>query len=281
MISSLVPLDALAITLQTSSNEPRQDPTTASWQADAHNPVVTGGSLFSRICAGSGKHCTPGTVDEGTPQIVEIDSAGAFVVTFHGYDYGANSAVRGVARTNDWLNWDTAGGGLPNDAIFSKDDCNQWNMPWAAGGCIGSGEASILRAPSGYMYEIIEATDVSLMCKLDAGVQWWPMGLVRSRTFAPSPQWEEFGQRGAVSATATAAHTTGSQLHRALHLNGTHATTGTGGTSTTFIGVPHQGCALQYSSMWQETAHGATWCACALTLSLVLWPPVRVAAISV
>ena len=36
------------------------------------------------ICAGSGKHCTPGTGSEGTPEIVMKDYEGYFYVTFHG-----------------------------------------------------------------------------------------------------------------------------------------------------------------------------------------------------
>lgn len=39
------------------------------WSADPANPVVTGGQLFNLICAGPGKHCLEGTVDEGTPQV--------------------------------------------------------------------------------------------------------------------------------------------------------------------------------------------------------------------
>jgi hypothetical protein len=117
-----------------------------------------------------------------------------FYVTFHGYDYASKRAARGVATTSDFVTWSTSGGDLPGDAIFSPDDCNKWNMPWAKGGCIGPGEASVLRAPSGYMYQVIEAADVALTCDLDHGVQWWPLGMVRSKTWAASPQWEEMKQ---------------------------------------------------------------------------------------
>ena len=92
------------------------------WTANPSNPVVKGGDLFGQICAGSGKHCQVGTTDEGTPQIVE-KAFGEFFITFHGYDYSRNKAVRGVARTEDFVSWNTAGGGLPNDAIFSAADC--------------------------------------------------------------------------------------------------------------------------------------------------------------
>jgi hypothetical protein len=30
----------------------------SSWSSDPANPVVRGGQLFSKICAGTGKHCT-------------------------------------------------------------------------------------------------------------------------------------------------------------------------------------------------------------------------------
>jgi hypothetical protein len=40
------------------------------WQPNALNPVVHGGQLWSKICAGVGKHCPGAMVDEGTPQIV-------------------------------------------------------------------------------------------------------------------------------------------------------------------------------------------------------------------
>lgn len=124
-----------------------------TWTPDSHNPVVKGGQLFSQICSGSGKHCQVGMVDEGTPEIVEkVD--GKFYVTFHGYDYGRKAAARGVARTTDFFNWEVSGAGLPNDVIFSAADCNRWNVSWATGGCIGSGEASILRGPSGALYQV-------------------------------------------------------------------------------------------------------------------------------
>ena len=163
-----------------------------TWVADPHNPVVHSGALFSRICAGTGKHCQIGMIDEGTPQIVEkVD--GEFYVTFHGYDYARKRAARGVARTPDFVTWSVAGGTgqLPGDVIFAAEDCAGWNVSWAAGGCIGSGEASILRGPSGYMYEVIEVADVALTCDTSPGSQWWPLGLVRSKGWSPSPQWEQ------------------------------------------------------------------------------------------
>lgn len=162
-----------------------------TWQPDEHNPVVHSGQLFNQICAGTGKHCELGMIDEGTPQIVEkLD--GDFYVTFHGYDYNRKQAARGVARTPDFFTWYVTGGAgnLPGDVIFSALDCNTWNVPWS-GGCIGSGEASIVRAPSNYMYQVIEAADQQLGCETGIDTQWWPLGLVRSQIWSPSPQWEQ------------------------------------------------------------------------------------------
>ena len=145
------------------------------WVADAQNPVITSGSLFKKICAGGiagGKHCDIGMIDEGTFQIVE-KVAGDFYVTFHGYDYQRKAAARGVARTADFVRWEVTGGAsnLPGDVIFAAADCSDWNVPWGQGGCIGSGEASILRTSSGYMYQVIEATDLELGCDLKRGEQ--------------------------------------------------------------------------------------------------------------
>ncbi len=95
-------------------------------------------------------------VDEGTPEIVE-KIAGEFYVTFHGYDYTRKQAARGVARTSDFVAWNVVGGagGLSGDVIFSQDDCQWKEVPWEGeGGCIGSGQASIIKGRSGYMYQV-------------------------------------------------------------------------------------------------------------------------------
>ena len=202
-----------------------------AWTANPRNPVVRGGDLFNRICAGPGKHCAPGMVDEGTPDIVEM-AGGEFYVTFHGYDYARKRGARGVARTADFVAWEVAGGAnpLPADAIFSSLDCAQWRVPWdAASGCIGSGEASILRAPSGFMYQVIEAADKELGCETGWGSQWWPLGLVRSRDWAPSGAWEQMAATPFVG--------------------------GPGG------GEPHVGCSIQYNSLHLDPGTGTTWLA--------------------
>lgn len=110
-------------------------------------------------------------LDEGTPDIVEKRD-GYFYVTFHGYDNNAKKAARGVARTADFVNWQISGFSLPGDSIFSPLDCNPWNISWAAGGCVGGGEGSIMKSGD-YYYMLIEAPDVSLSCNTQRGVQNW------------------------------------------------------------------------------------------------------------
>eukprot|EP00040_Diaphanoeca_grandis_P043837 m.269238 g.269238 ORF g.269238 m.269238 type:complete len:470 (-) comp83218_c0_seq1:224-1633(-) len=192
-----------------------------TWIANPQNPVVKNGALFSRICAGVGKHCQIGMGDEGTPQIVQ-QVGGDFYVTFHGYDYNRKRAVRGVARTPDFVTWDIVGGADPlsGDVIFSDLDCTHWNVSWGVGGCIGSGEASILRTESGYMYEVIEATDIALTCDTSRNSQWWPLGLVRSKSWAASPQWEQMGKTPFVGGpTGNEPHVGCSIQYNSLHLD--------------------------------------------------------------
>lgn len=163
-------------------------------------------------------------MDEGTPDIVEKIGE-EFLVTFHGYDYAAKSAVRGVAATADFVTWRVAGAGLPGDAIFAAGDCQRWNVSWAPGGCIGSGESSTMRAPSGALYQVIEAADVGLTCDLTPGQQWWPLGAVRSELgWAASPRWQQMPT-----------------------------------ARTPMMVGPHVGCSLQYNSLWLDASRGKTW----------------------
>ena len=204
-----------------------------AWAPDPRNPVVTGGQLFDQICAGAGKHCEIGMVDEGTPEIVE-KAGGDFYVTFHGYDYERKLGARGVARTPDFATWAVTGGAgaLPGDAIFSAADCAGWAVPWAAGGCIGSGEASVLRAPSGFLYEVIEAADKELGCETGWDSQWWPLGLVRSAGWAPSTQWEQMRQTPFVGGPAGGEPRVGCSIqYSSLHVDN---------SSTTFFAFWHE-----------------------------------------
>ena len=138
-----------------------------AWQPNPLNPVVKNGQLFASICAEIGKHCQQGMGDEGTPEIVE-KLAGEFYVTFHGYDYARKQAARGVARTRDFVTWETTGGSaaLSGDVMFSSSDCQWAEVPWAGDhGCIGSGQASIVGGRSGYKYQVsTSALPIALPC---------------------------------------------------------------------------------------------------------------------
>ena len=164
------------------------------WVYNKANPVVTGGQLWSQICDGTGKHCTKGFHDEGTPEIVCKD-AGFFFVTFHGCPDGARTSARGVAKTRDFVHWEVDGADLPGDAIFSSVDCAGWNVSWANGTCVGGGEASIIdnRHDDGYLYQLIESPDISLACL--GAEQNWVLGLLRSHSFARSGEWEQLPAR--------------------------------------------------------------------------------------
>lgn len=168
------------------------DPMVGTWVAAGANPVVRSGQLWQTICCTTRPcSCDPGTMgSEGTPDIVGRDSEGFFYVTFHGWDPTHVKSARGVAKTPDFVNWYTRGPRLPGDAIFSSADCNGWNVQWAAGGCVGGGEGSIVRS-GGYMYQIIEAPDVSLGC---VGQQNWVLGLLRAPDldFLPTGGWQQF-----------------------------------------------------------------------------------------
>jgi len=163
------------------------------WIPNKANPVVRGGQLWHQICAGTGKHCTAHTVDEGTPQIVEKRN-GLFFVTFHGYDYGLKKSARGVATVDSDFSpasWKVCSFDLPCDAIFSHTDCDGWSVDWAPGGCVGGGQASILRQGD-YFYQLIEAPDVELGCLTGLGQQNWVYGWLRSPSlYAPSGEWEQ------------------------------------------------------------------------------------------
>ena len=101
-----------------------------------------------------------------TPEIVE-KMAGEFYVTFHGYDYARKQAARGVARTRDFVTWETTGGAaaLSGDVMFSSADCQWAEVPWGGHqGCIGSGQASIISGRSGYKYQVLFSLSIMLSC---------------------------------------------------------------------------------------------------------------------
>jgi hypothetical protein len=152
---------------------------------DPANPVIKSGQLWSQICAGSGKACSPSMGGEGTFQIVNKVN-GYFYVTFHGYD-GTHGA-RGVARTADFVNYQVSGADLPGNAILSTQDCQPWSVNWAMGGCIGEGNARTISS-GGYNYILSEATDINLGCS--AG-QHWIFGLLRNSSWGSSGTWQNY-----------------------------------------------------------------------------------------
>jgi len=171
-------------------NGSSSSPTDGEWVPNPNNPVVLGGALFASICNGSGKHCLPGMVDEGTPDIV-MKQNGSFYVTFHGYDYGRNLSARGIAKTMDFVTWVTHDEELPGDVIFSSIDCNNWKINWAENSCVGGGAGWVLKSGD-YFYQLIEAPDISLLCL--GPRQNWVFGLLRSPVlWAVSGTWEQFG----------------------------------------------------------------------------------------
>lgn len=152
------------------------------FEGDAANPVVVGGSLWSRICAGGDKGCPVTTRDEGTPEILS-STQGRFLVTMHGYDPVSGQGFRGVVATRDFRTWEVRGQGLPGDATLGPKDCLAW-LPL----CAGVGEASTIKYPSDpYRYMVIEAVTKSLACT--AG-QVWEFYLLRS----PSSRWPKSGK---------------------------------------------------------------------------------------
>ncbi|CAF1220063.1 unnamed protein product [Rotaria sordida] len=168
-----------------------RDPMSGSFIPNPKNPVVQGGQLWSRICSGIGNHCTLTMYDEGTPEIIQKIN-GWFYITFHGWDGPNNKAARGIARTRDFVNYDVAGYDLPNDAIFSSLDCNEWNITWNPKSlCVGGGEGSMVKSGD-YYYHLIEAPDGTLNCDTTLGEQNWVLGLLRSPTLsARSGEWEQ------------------------------------------------------------------------------------------
>ena len=160
-----------------------------SFEPDLANPVVVGGQLWSKICGGNGKACPTTMKDEGTPQIFRRNGDGYFYVTFHGANHGsAVSGARGVARTIDFINWQVAGSDLPDNAMLTAQDCNGWNAGWAEGGCIGEGDARILRSDGKY-YILTEAADQSLECKSG---QKWVFGLLRNAELGATGTWQNY-----------------------------------------------------------------------------------------
>jgi hypothetical protein len=190
----------------------------APFNVDSLNPVVKSGALWNSIC-NSGRSCPAGTSEEGTPEI-SFKANGYYYVTFHGayISQGASGppatqtiayGYRGIAKTADFHTWityanDTTDTFLPDDAVWSKQDCADWRIPWQITngnvGCVGGGHASSLITPD-YTYMLIESPDKSLGCTEG---QDWVIGLVRAprvnassgqaQLFVASGQWQQYTQ---------------------------------------------------------------------------------------
>lgn len=140
--------------------------------ADAANPVVRSGQLWSRICAGAGKACDPRTTkEEGTPDIIAKRSD-YFFVTFHGWDPRHTRAYRGIAKTKDFVSFTVEAADLPGDALLAPENCRAW-----VEGCIGAGEATTI-ATGDYYYTLVETPNTSLACTKG---QQWVFALLRRR----------------------------------------------------------------------------------------------------
>ena len=142
------------------------------WTENAANPVVVNRSLWSVI--------RPGAFDEGTPDIVERQADGRFIVTFHGVSAGPagyDEGFRGVARASDhFTHWEVARspeGEL--GPVFESAHTQSWKVPWEKTPK-GGGHASTLKEGS-YYYMVVEAADDSAF--ITRG-QNWAHGLMRS-----------------------------------------------------------------------------------------------------
>ncbi|WP_294137536.1 hypothetical protein [Sphingobium sp.] len=147
----------------------RGDSPMGRFRPDKGNPVVRGGALWSRICAGKNKSCPVTTQDEGTPEILG-KHRGSYIVTFHGWSPKSGHGYRGVAATKDFRSWRTNGSELPGDAMFSAKDCQAWLEA-----CIGIGATSTFIGKK-YAYVIGEVMDKNLACQKD---QKWVFELFR------------------------------------------------------------------------------------------------------
>ncbi|MCB9653609.1 MAG: hypothetical protein H6729_05710 [Deltaproteobacteria bacterium] len=143
--------------------------------------TVTPGSIWSQVCSGPGKSCgSARVVDEGTPDFL-FKYNGYQYFSFHGYD--GRFGYRGVARTRDFVTWETRGPRLPGDALFTSRDCTAYDA-----GCIGAGASSTLKSGD-YYYVLVEMPTVNLACTRG---QDWPFMLFRSTDLVRSGNWEAY-----------------------------------------------------------------------------------------
>lgn len=157
--------------------------------ADPTNPVVRGGSLWSKICTGTPNSCPHGTVDEGTPEIVS-KTGRDFLITFHGFAPLSGRGFRGQALTRDFRQWRVTGAGLLGAPILGSADCAAW-----LAGCVGTGATSTATTKH-FTYLVAETMDKSLVC---SSQQHWVFQLLRASR-GPSPRsgsgiWQRFSDK--------------------------------------------------------------------------------------
>lgn len=190
------------------ANDPVTAPA-ASWQQSPANPVIAGGSLWSRICSldSAACHRLPAAfpnwlhppTDEGTFDIFAMDEQRYFYISFHGYD-GING-YRGIAKTIDFVTYivGDASQGVAADAIFNPYQPANWRESWQGwnrGGGVESGTvgwssgggAGAVYFEDPFYYLVVETSDLNLGC---LSGQNWDVGLLRSRSLADAP-WESF-----------------------------------------------------------------------------------------
>ncbi|MCK5798613.1 MAG: hypothetical protein KAI47_15580, partial [Deltaproteobacteria bacterium] len=155
------------------------------------NPVVTGGSLWGKICDKPTDDCARisggvGKVfDEGTFGFIERRD-GYFYMKMHGYDGVRGYA--GIARSKDLIQWEAGDPthGTPADAIFDRDDASAWRENWIGGSSVGGGASSIV-AENGHYYMTVESVDMNLACTPG---QNWDVGLLRSSSLT-NTRWDQ------------------------------------------------------------------------------------------
>lgn len=141
------------------------------------NFLSGGGSIWKDICSKPNSGCEVNVSDEGTPEIL-YKKDGYFYVTFHGFL--APKGYRGMARTKDFVSFETTGGNIPQGAFMIDQDAQSWNP-----GSIGPGKGSTI-ITSQFIYQLIEAPTVDLRCTPG---QNWPVGLVRAALGSGHGSW--------------------------------------------------------------------------------------------
>lgn len=153
---------------------------------DVKNPVITAGSLWSKVCDKSSERCAQWAggvnkiIDEGTFDIFDFVD-GYYFIDYHGFD--GKHGYRGVIKTKDFHIWEV----VTHDSILNKSDALKFNTDWDKNGPIGFGAGRIIK-DKGYYYLISEAADKSLAC---IPGQHWVWGMFRTKAL-DTTEWESY-----------------------------------------------------------------------------------------